>query len=104
MAFTGGKLQTEDINARGVELELIPDPGTGAAIDVTRSGECQIVTGSGGETNTLAVPKFAGQRLTLCMKTDGGGDRVVTVASAFNASGNTIITLNDAGDAICLEA
>lgn len=103
MSRLGGKRQTEDIYARGVDLDLIPDPGDGAAIAATRSGEVQIVTGAGGETNTLAVPAFAGQRLILTLKTDGGGDRVVTVASAFNASANTTITLNDAGDSICLE-
>jgi len=100
----GTRPQLEDIHSRGIEPELIPDPGTGVALPVSKSGEIQIVTGGSGETNTLAIPTFHGQRLVLSMKTDGGGDRVITVASAINASGNTIITLNDAGDAICLEA
>ena len=102
MAYAGGKRQVEDIYSRGSELEQIGDPGTGAAIDVTRSGEVQVVT-AGAETNTLAVPTFVGQRLILTLKTRVGGDRVITVASAFNATGNTIITLDTAGDSICLE-
>lgn len=100
----GGKLQVEDIYARGNALEEIADPGTGAAIPVSRSGHIQIVTGGGAETNTLAIPTFVGQRLILSMKTDGGGTRTITVASAYNASGNTTIAFDDAGDSHCLEA
>ena len=98
----GGPRQLEDIYARGTELDEIPDPGDAAAIDVTRSGHIQIVT-AGAETNTLAVPTFVGQRLIITCKTHAVGDRVITVASAFNAAGNTTITLDTAGDAICLE-
>lgn len=100
----GGKLQVEDIYTRGLALEEIADPGTGVAIPVSRSAHIQIVTGGGAETNTLAIPTFVGQRLIISMKTDGGGTRTITVASAFNASGNTTIALDDAGDSICLEA
>jgi len=78
----------------------IADPGTAAAIPVTKSGVCSITTGASGETNTMAAPTFDGQTITLALDVDGGGDRVVTVASAFNSSGNTVITLNDAGDFI----
>lgn len=100
----GGKRQVEDIYVRGLALEEIPDPGSGVAIGVSRSGHVQIVTAGGAETNTLAIPTFVGQRLIISMKTDGGGTRTITVASAFNASGNTTIALDDAGDSICLEA
>ena len=103
MAYAGGKRQVEDIYSRGSELDQIADPGHAAAIDVSRSGEVQIVTAA-AETNTLAIPTFVGQRLILTMKTRAVGDRVITVASAFNASGNTQITLDTAGDSICLEA
>lgn len=74
----------------------ITDPANAGAIPVTASGVCNL-TSAGAETRTLAVPTFIGQRLVLCMDTDGG-DIVVTVASAYNMAGNTIITLNDAGD------
>ena len=94
----GGKLQIEDIYVRGVAPMEIPDPGNGGAIDVTRAGYMLSVTGA-AETRTLARPTFLGQRLLLICKTDGG-DNVITVSHGFNASGNTIITLNDVGDCI----
>jgi hypothetical protein len=88
--------QVEAIDVRGVVPEEISDPGNAGAISVARPGHINIVT-AGAETRTLAAPTFLGQRLVLNMKTDAG-DCVVTVASAFNAAGNTIITLNDVGD------
>lgn len=97
----GGRPQREDIYALGVEPQEIPDPGASGALDVSRSGYVLLVSAA-AETRTLAVPTFIGQRLVLICKTDGG-DNVVTVASAYNASGNTIITFNDVGDTIALE-
>lgn len=82
----------------------LPDPGTGKAIPLTRNGTFAIVTGASGETNTLAAPDRAGQIIAFAMKTDGGGDRVITVASAINAAANTIITLNDIGDYVLLQS
>ncbi len=76
----------------------IADPGTGKALPNDRTGTINIVTGSSGETNTLAAPRRAGIELAINMLTDGGGDRVITVASAINALGTTTITLNTAGD------
>ncbi len=78
------------------------DPGTGAAIPVTQSTHVSITT-VGAETNTLAIPTFIGQVLTMEMAVDGG-DRVVTVASAINLAGNTIITFNTVLDNIMLIA
>ena len=98
----GGKLQVEDIYVRGLALDEIPDPGNGVAIEVSRSGHIQVVTAA-AETNTLAAPTFVGQRLIISCKTHAVGDRVITVSAAFNAAGNTTITLDTAGDAICLE-
>ena len=77
---------------------LITDPGDGNAIPVTESGSCKITT-TGAETRTLAIPTFVGQQLQILMDVDGG-DCVVTVASAFDANGDTTFTLDDAGDAI----
>lgn len=82
----------------------ITDPGSAAAIPVTASGICEIVTGGSGETNTLAVPTFAGQVLVLNLITDGGGDRVITVADPHIDGTNNTITLNDAGDIVVLIA
>ena len=76
----------------------VADPGDGQAIAVTNSGTCPLVSG-GAETRTLAVPTFAGQKLILACKTYVG-DIVITVASAFNQTGNNTITVEAAGDYI----
>jgi hypothetical protein len=81
----------------------LADPGTGAAIPVTRSAYVGIVTAA-AETNTLAIPTFLGQRLILNMDTRVGGDRVVTCAQSLNQAGNTIMTFGAARDCIVLEA
>jgi hypothetical protein len=80
----------------------ITDPGASGAIPVTTDGVCPM-TSAAAETRTLAIPTFVGQRLTLCLDTDGG-DVVVTSAQPFNQTGNNTITLNDAGDTISLVA
>lgn len=82
----------------------ITDPGDAGAIPVTQSGYCDLVTGAQGETRTLAAPTAKGQTLLLSLKTDGGGDCVITCATTVNQTGNTTITLGDAGDAIYLIA
>ena len=78
----------------------IADPGSAGAIPVTESGHCPIVTAA-AETRTLAAPAYAGQVLSVAMRTDGG-DCVVTCATGINQTGNNTITLNDAGDSIVL--
>lgn len=79
---------------------IIADPGNAGAIPVKNSGSVQLVT-AGAETRTLAVPTYVGQQMAISMKTDGG-DAVVTVAAAINATGNNTVTFNDAGDTIVL--
>lgn len=86
------------------ECIALADPGDAAAIPVTRSATVAMTTGGAGETGTLAIPTFIGQRLILVLDVDGGGDRVVTAASAINAAGNTQMTFGDAGDFIVLFA
>ena len=81
-------------------MPVTADPGNAGAINVRVSSFVPIVT-AGAETRTLAVPKFIGQRLSLFMDTDGG-DCVITVTQAINATGNNTITMNDARDAIHL--
>lgn len=80
----------------------ITDPGNAGAISVAAPGSVSLVT-AGAETRTLAAPIFIGQIIVLYLQTDGG-DCVVTVASAINVAGNTVITLNDAGDSCALIA
>ncbi len=68
----------------------ITDPGNAGAIPVTRSGYVSI-TSTGSDTRTLAIPTFVGQQLLLIHAVDGGSV-AVTVASAVNIAGNTILT------------
>ena len=92
--------ETDSLNA-GL-ANAIADPGDGAAIAVTRSGTCPLVS-AGAETRTLAIPTFAGQEISLGFKTDGG-DCVVTVASGVNVTGNNTLTFDNAGEHILLAA
>jgi hypothetical protein len=91
-------------NANLDAMTFLADPGTAAAIPVTASVAIPLVIGAGAETNTLAVPSFISQTLMLYVATIGAGTRAVTVASAINQAGNTIITLNSAADWILLRA
>lgn len=76
---------------------------TGTAIPVTHSG-CFPITQAGAETNTLAIPTFLGQWLSIFVDTDTSGARVITSAQRINQAANTVITLSDVGDFIKLEA
>ncbi len=94
----GGNPQVEEINARGVEPVIIPDPGDTGAIDVSHSGYCELTTG-GAETRTLPDPTFRGQEITFVMIVDGG-ECVMTAASPINQAGNTIFTFTDIGESV----
>jgi hypothetical protein len=74
----------------------IPDDGDASAILGTKSGICAL-TSAGAETRTLAIPSFVGQRIGFVHDTDGGSI-AITVASAFNEAGNTVLTFTDAGE------
>lgn len=90
--------------AKYVPINLA-DPGTGQAIPVTRSAYVGITVAGAGETNTLAIPTFIGQRLILNADAiGGGGTRAVTCAQAINQAGNTVMTFGAARDVIVLEA
>lgn len=88
-----------DVALAGVVRE-VADPGNGVAIPVTTSAYVPLTIGAGAETNTLAVPTFAGQRMTISCDTVGGGTRAITAASAINVAGNTTMTFNAARDII----
>ncbi len=83
-------------------IGLITDPGDAAAIPVTKDGLVRIVTAA-GETRTLAAPAYPNQVIALNMVTDVG-DCVVTVASAIDQNGSTVVVLNDVGDYVVLQA
>lgn len=88
----------------GAWSDPIPDPEDAGAIAVARSGVCELTTGASGETRTLADPVSIGQIIIIALRTDGGGDAVITLATAFNAGGDVTITLGDAGDFVALTA
>lgn len=85
-----------------IQLQTIA-AATGTAIPVTHSGLFPI-TQNGAETNTLAIPTFLGQELTIFVDTDTSGARVITASQRINQAGNTVITLSDVGDCVVLRA
>jgi hypothetical protein len=90
-----------------VQSVVAPDVGTGVAIPVMRVDTMAMgfVVGAGAETNTLANPLYAGQRLVLSSLSSGGGSRAVTAASSVQqAPARTIMTFAPAGDYIELVA
>lgn len=103
-------LQTNEIGDEAVTVakmaaggldNVIADPGDGAAIPVTKSGSIAITTAA-AETNTLAIPTFAGQQLSLICDVYSVGDRVVTVEGTVNQAGNNTLTFGAAADHIVL--
>jgi hypothetical protein len=64
-----------------------------AAIPVTGNGSLALTIGDTAETNTLAVPTFEGQEITIYANTvAGSGSRTVTVAAPVHATAdNTIL-------------
>lgn len=95
-------LRAETQAAHGTLESVVADPGAAGAIAVTGNGSVQLVSVA-AETRTLAAPGYVGQKLSLCLKTDGG-DVVVTCATGLNQAGNNTATFNDAGDLLELLA
>lgn len=109
LTIEGAATLDSDLAVTGVlEANEVPadidDPGSTFAIPVTGSGTIPITTGASGETNTCAIPTFLGQKLIFCLDVDGGGDRVITFASAINVAGNTIATFATARQNLTVEA
>lgn len=85
--------------------KAIADPGTGKEIPVTSSGYIEIAVGDAAQTNTLAIPTFAGQEITIyAVSVTGSGTRTIAVASPVNQTGNNTITLDAAGEFVVLRA
>lgn len=74
--------------------------GAGGAIPVINY-LTTINSDAGGDAFTLANGTIVGQMKKILLVVDGGGDGVVTPATAF-ASGATTATFNDAGDFLIL--
>lgn len=74
-----------------------------AAIPVTGNGDLALTIANAAETNTLAVPTFAGQEICISVDTRAGtGSRTVTVASPINATGNNTILFDAVSEFIIL--
>lgn len=83
--------------------KLTADPGNAGIIRVNEDLQIiEMVSGASGETRTLARPSKAGIRLVLRMKTDGGGDIVITATGGLNIAGETQATFADASDFLSL--
>ncbi len=79
------------------------DPGDAGIIRPDKDLQiCEMVSGASNETRTLATPTKPGIRLVLRMKTDGGGDIVVTAAAGYNVALETQATFADASDFLSL--
>ena len=88
-----------------VEDNVVPDPGTGQAIPIDRSGQVPLVIAAGGETNTLADPAFRGQEMMIyAYSVAGGGTRAVSAASRVNVAAQKIMTFDAEGDMVVLKA
>lgn len=86
------------------DKDTIKDPDDAGTIKVTKSGLCELISGSGAETRTLPVPTAKGIILMLVMGTDGGGDITVTATSGYNSVGTTTLVFADVGDMVRLVA
>lgn len=83
--------------------KMLKDPGNAGIIRAAADLQiCEMVTGASGETRTLANPTKPGIRLILRLKTDGGGDAVVTAPAGLNVALETQATFADASDFLSL--
>lgn len=83
----------------GVEPPALADPGDGGHLAPASAAFVRLVSrhAGKGETRTLGDPLFVGQEFDLYFEEDRG-DIVITASSPVNQSGNTVLTLQDAGD------
>jgi hypothetical protein len=83
--------------------KVLKDPGNAGIIRANADLQiCELVTGASGETRTLATPTKPGIRLVIRLKTDGGGDAVITASAGLNVALETQATLGDASDFLSL--
>jgi len=101
------RLPTDEAQAEWV----IPDPGNGGWIDVSRSGVCEVSSGATASTVKLPSPQKPGQWILLVCKAHGGGAMNVeswnTTSDPIalrnvNYTGNTNMTFVGAGEYILL--
>lgn len=83
--------------------KVLKDPGNAGIIRANADLQiCEMVSGASNETRTLATPTKPGIRLVLRLKTDGGGNVVVTAAAGLNVALETQATFADASDFLSL--
>lgn len=83
--------------------KVLKDPGNAGIIRAVADLQiCEMVSGASGETRTLATPTKPGIRLVIRLKTDGGGDVVVTAPAGLNVALETQATFADASDFLSL--
>lgn len=101
-ALFGAGFVTAAMLAADVETwTTVVAPADAAALAPTVNTQYDITTAA-AETNTLAIPSFLGQVVAFTTAVYAVGDRVITVASAINQAGNTIMTFGAVGDTIVL--
>lgn len=98
-----GHNAAKDLVNAGYDIDSPIHNGT-IASPAIQGGVVSLVTGATQQDVSLAAPERAGLEIVICLQTDGGGNAVVTAASAVNASGNTVMTFDNAGDTISLKA
>lgn len=81
----------------------IPDPGASGTIVVNESLAVVNLVSAAAESRTLALPTRQGVIVKLHMMTDGG-DITLTVASAYNETGDTTFTFSEVGQHATFES
>jgi|GEM_PF-1324515 len=75
----------------------LKDPGDGGALDPSKVGVYHFKVGTTAETNTLAAPTRDGLMVGMFVESLTSGTRAVTVASAYDEAGSTVLTFAGAG-------
>jgi len=83
---------------------IVPDPGDGGTIDVSRTGTCLITVDIAGTENiTLPDPPVVGREIAIVAHVIQG-ELVIGCNSPVDQAGHTVLRFGDDGDAIRLYA
>lgn len=83
--------------------KVMPDPGNAGVIVVDQSPVICNLASTAAQTRTLALPTREGAEVTLHMQTDGG-DITLTVASAYNETGDTTFVFSEVGQFVAFKS
>ncbi len=81
----------------------IADPGNAGVIVVNKSLSVMNLISTAAQTRTLSLPTKQGVLFTMHMQTDGG-DITLTVASAYNETGDTTFVFSEVGQHITFQS